>query len=107
MFKVILETASNGLIKKTIDSNHGGGDEEWTTTEVYEELPNDKLNYVVNFFFDLCGDLGINLGNKFSNEVITIQKEWGSSYRPSDEAIKIRIKKIEAELQLLKKWKKL
>ena len=54
-------------------------------------------------FFDVCEDLGINLGNKFDSEVITIKKEWGSHYEPTEEDIKSKIKELEAQLQLLKK----
>ena len=106
MVKIILEPAKNGLIKRTIDDNHGGSKEQWTSTDVYEESDDDKLEYVMKFFFDICEDLGVDLGSKFDKEIITIRKEWGSHYEPSDETLDLKIKELEAELQLLKEWKK-
>lgn len=103
MVKIILEPAKNGLIKRVIDDNHGGSKEQWTSTDVYEGSDDNAYGYVMKFFFDVCEDLGINLGNKFDSEVITIRKEWGSHYEPTEEDLKSKIKELEAELQLLKK----
>lgn len=102
MVKIILESAKNGVIKRIIDDNHGGSKEHWTTTDVYEQPDNDKLEYVMKFFFDLCEDLGIDLGSKFDKEVITIRKEWGTHFEPTTEDLKLKIKELEAQLQLLK-----
>lgn len=106
MIKIILEPAENGLIKKIIDTNHGGSKEHWTTIGVYEKSNTDKLKYVMTFFFDLCEDLGIDLGSKFDNEVITIRKEWGSHYEPSNKELDQKIKELEVQLQLLKECQK-
>jgi hypothetical protein len=106
MVKITLEPAKNGLIKRTFDDNHGGSKEQWTSTDVYEESEIDKLSYVMKFFFDLCEDLGVNVGSKFDSEVITIKKEWGSHYEPTDEILDKKIKELEAQLQLLKECRK-
>lgn len=103
MVKIILEPAKNGIIKRVIDDNHGGAKEQWSSTDVYEATEGDTFNYVMKFFFDICEDLGVNLGNKFDSQVITIRKEWGSHYEPNENDIKLKIKELEAELQLLKK----
>lgn len=102
MVKITLEPANNGIIKRLIDNNHGGSNEQWTSIEVYEESSENQLEYIMKFFFDLCEDLGINLGNKFSKEVITIRKEWGSHFEPTKNEIKIKIKELEDQLQSLK-----
>ena len=60
MVRIILEPAKNGIIKKTVDDNHGGSKEQWMSTDVYEENENNRIGYIMNFFFDLCEDLGIN-----------------------------------------------
>ena len=54
MIKIILEPARNGVIKKVIDDNYGGGKEHFTSTDVYESNENDKnqYSYVKRFFFD-------------------------------------------------------
>jgi hypothetical protein len=33
MIKIVLEPARNGVIKKVIDDNHGGGREHFTSTK--------------------------------------------------------------------------
>ncbi len=106
MVKIILEPAKNGLIKRTIDNNHGGSNEQWTSIDVYEESETNKLNYVMKFFFDVCEDLGINLGSKFDNETITIRKEWGSHYVPTNKILDEKIKEVETQLRLLKECRK-
>jgi hypothetical protein len=103
MAKIILESARNGIIKKVIDNNHGGSGESWTSIDVYEETEQNNSTYIMKFFFDLCEDLGLNLGNNFEKDVITIKKEWGSHYVPTDDDIRLKIKNLEAELQLLRK----
>ena len=45
MIKIVLEPARNGVIKKVIDDNHGGGREHFTSTNVYEEGAEDKNEY--------------------------------------------------------------
>ena len=102
MVKIILEPAKNGVIKRTIDNNHGGANEQWTSVDIYESSEENKLGYVMKFFFDLCEDLGINLGSKFDKQVITIKKEWGSHYEATNEELNLRIKELEVQLQLLK-----
>ena len=46
MIKIVLEPARNGVIKKVIDDNHGGGKEHFTSTDVYESNENDKNQYI-------------------------------------------------------------
>jgi len=106
MVKIALEPAKNGIIKRTVDDNHGGAREQWTSTDVYEESEKDKLGYVMKFFFDLCEDLGVNLGSKFDKDVITIRKEWGTHYEPGSKELESKIKELEAQLQLLKECRK-
>jgi hypothetical protein len=103
MAKIILEPANNGVIKKVEDTNHGGANNQWSSIDVYQSDNSKKLIFVINLFYDLCDDLGINLGNKFEDKVITIREEWGSHYKPSSSDVKKRIGELEAEIELLKK----
>lgn len=105
MVKITLEPARNGIIKRTFDDNHGGSTEEWLSSDVYEQIENNKLEHIITFFNDLCDDLGLDLGNSFDKEVISIKKEWGSNYKPNDIEINEKIKELEDYLQLLKTWK--
>ena len=108
MVKIVLEPARNGVIKKVINDNHGGGKEQWTSTDVFEatdDSPN-KYEYIMRFFFDLCDDLGLEVGNKFDQKVIKMNIEWGSHYEPTAKDVENKIKELQAEIDLLKEWKK-
>lgn len=105
MVKITLETARNGIIKRTVDYNHGGSSEEWNSVDVYESNEMSELDYIKRFFFDLCEDLSINLGNEFSKEVITINTDWGINYKPTPKDIQQKIKELEEQIQVFKTWK--
>ena len=78
MINIILEPARNGVIKKVVDDNHGGGREHFTSTDVYEthEIDKSKYSYIKRFFFDLCDDLGLEVGSKFDKDVLDINAQW-------------------------------
>jgi len=107
MIKIVLEPARNGVIKKVIDDNHGGGREHFTSTDVYESLEGDKnkRSYIKRFFFDLCDDLGLDVGNKFDPEVLDIKADWRTHYEPSHKDIYQKIKRLKSELEELEEWK--
>jgi hypothetical protein len=108
MIKIILEPARNGVIKKIVDDNHGGGREHFTSTDVYEEADsmNSQRGYIKKFFFDLCDDLGLDLGSKFDKDVLDINTQWGSHYEPDAKDIEFKIKRLKNELKELEEWKK-
>ncbi len=108
MVKIVLESARNGVIKKVIDDNYGGGKEHFTSTDVYEsneERKSSDNTYIKRFFFDLCDDLGLELGSKFDKDVLDINTDWGSHYEPTTKDIESKIKKLKAELTELEEWK--
>ena len=108
MVKIVLESARNGVIKKVIDYNYGGGKEHFTSTDVYEANEEHKLNkntYIKRFFFDLCDDLGLELGSKFDKDVLDINTGWGSHYEPTVKDIETKIKRLKSELKELEEWK--
>jgi hypothetical protein len=106
MIKIVLEPARNGVIKKVIDDNHGGGREHFTSTDVYEEEGDkNQYTYVKRFFFDLCDDLGLEIGSKFDKNVLDINAQWGSHYEPTAKDIEFKIKKLKSELKELEEWK--
>ena len=107
MIKIVLEPARNGVIKKVIDDNHGGGREHFTSTDVYEVTDDDKnkLGYIKRFFFDLCDDLGLDAGNKFDSAVLDIKTNWGTHYEPTAKDIEFKIKRLKSELKVLEEWK--
>jgi len=107
MIKIVLEPARNGVIKKVIDDNHGGGREHFTSTDVYESSENDKnqYSYVKRFFFDLCDDLGLEVGSKFDKTVLDINTQWGTHYEPTVKDIEFKIKRLKSEIKELEEWK--
>ena len=107
MIKIVLEPARNGVIKRVIDDNHGGGKEQWTSTDVFEsdEDSSNKFEYIMRFFFELCEDLGLECGNKFENEVLRIKTEWGTHYEPKKTEVESKIRELQAEIDLLTEWK--
>ena len=107
MIKIILEPARNGVIKKVIDDNHGGGREHFTSTDVYEANENDKnqYSYIKRFFFDLCDDLGLEVGSKFDKTVLDINTQWGTHFEPTEKDIEFKIKRLKSELKKLEEWK--
>jgi len=107
MIKIVLEPARNGVIKKVIDDNHGGGREHFTSTDVYESSENDKnqYSYIKRFFFDLCDDLGLEVGSKFDKTVLDINTQWGTHYEPTVKDIEFKIKRLKSEIKELEEWK--
>ena len=108
MIKITLEPARNGVIKRVTDDNYGGAKQAVSTTDVYEQLDDegDQFSYIMRFFYELCEDLGLSLGNKFERETLNFSKEWGSHYEPTEAEIDSRIKELRAELDILRAWKK-
>jgi len=108
MIKIVLEPARNGVIKKVIDDNHGGGREHFTSTDVYEVNENDKnqFSYIKRFFFDLCDDIGLEPGSKFDKNVLDINTRWGTHFEPTVKDIEFKIKSLKNELKELEEWKK-
>jgi hypothetical protein len=106
MIIVNLEPAANGVVKRVINQNAGGGKETVASVNVFELNKNDNYRGVVSFLFELCEDLSIETGNKFNKSVLNMSTEWGSHYEPSKKEIESRINELEAELELLKTWEK-
>lgn len=106
MAKIILHPARNGVIKKVVEDNYSGSNESFSTIDVYEETANKKVDHIKRFFYDICEDLGLHVGNKFDKKVLKIQTDWGSHYEPTEKEINSRIAELEAELNLLKEWRK-
>lgn len=108
MIRITLEPARNGVIKRVIDDNYGGAKQAVSTTDVYEQSSDDgdQFSYIMRFFYDLCEDLGLSLGNKFECETLNFNKEWGSHYEPTEAEVDRKMKELKAELDILREWKK-
>jgi hypothetical protein len=106
MINIVLEPATNGVIKRVVNQNAGGGRETTASVNVYELNNQPSFNNTVQFLFEICEDLGIQTGNKFNKENLCMRPEWGSHYEPSQKEVDKKISELEAELELLKQWKK-
>ena len=106
MIIVNLEPASNGVVKRVINQNAGGGSETVANVNVFELNQNDGFKSAKSFLYELCEDLGIETGNKFDKSVLTMVTEWGSHYEPNAKEVSNRISELQAEIELLKTWKK-
>jgi hypothetical protein len=106
MINVILEPAANGVIKRVVNQNAGGGRETTATINVYEINNKESFTNTIQFLFEICEDLAVQTGNKFGKENLTMRSEWGSHYEPTQKEIDKKIGELEAELELLRQWKK-
>jgi hypothetical protein len=105
MINIILEPAANGVIKRVVNQNAGGGRETTASVNVYELNNKKTFTNTVQFLFEICEDLGVQTGNKFNKNNLTMKTEWGSHYEPNKEEVDKKIAELEAELELLKQWK--
>tara|TARA_R110000851_G_scaffold271359_1_gene423975 strand:- start:13 stop:327 length:315 start_codon:yes stop_codon:yes gene_type:complete len=102
MQHVKLQLADNGVIKNVLDSNINGGGESYESTTVYEF---DTISNKIKFIEELCIDLGLEFGNSKSNAQIQIRSGWGDSYNPTKKEIDFKIKKMDAQLSILRNIK--
>lgn len=103
MTKVIIENASNGVIKTIIDENANGAGDGYEERKVYDfENDGEKgFENTITFLNELVQDLGIFLGNEFSKDVVESGIRWGNSYRPSEKEIKDKIREYKNRLEEL------
>jgi hypothetical protein len=98
MQKITLQIADNGVIKTIEDDNINGAGESFESTVVYEFSTNQNK---ISFIYDLCIDMGLELGNSRSSSQIQIKEGWGEHYEPTDTEIKNKIKELTSELERL------
>jgi hypothetical protein len=106
MVKVVLEVASNGVIKTVVDDNINGAGDKYEKKVVYEFNNDLEFRSRINFLYELCEELDIETGNKFDKTNLIMSTDWGRSYMPTDEELESKMKKLNAELKYLKTLKK-
>ena len=87
MINIILEPAANGVIKRVVNQNAGGGRETTASVNVYELNNKTSFNSTIEFLFEICEDLGVQTGNKFNNSNLIMKTGWGSHYEPKKEEV--------------------
>jgi hypothetical protein len=107
MVKVIIELASNGVIKTVTDDNINGAGDKLETKTVYEFDEDERIfKKRIQFLDELCEELDIDTGNKFSKYNLKMIVDWGRSYEPTLEEVEEKIKRLTTELKELKSLKK-
>jgi hypothetical protein len=104
MVKVVLENASNGVIKRVKDDNHNGSGMYFTLTKLYEIDRDSEYASLQSFQLlgDIINDLDLDLGNEQHAEVLNINSRWGEKYMPTPAQIKAKIKELRSEIDQLK-----
>ena len=106
MITIKLEIASNGVIKTVSDNNYNGAGSKHELRTVYETDNDPEFSNKIRFLYDICDDLGIDLGNKFAQKVLDFEIGWGHKYEPDLEETNALIKAISNELKNLKAYQK-
>lgn len=110
MITIELNNATNGIIKKVIDTQYNGVDQKAEITTLYELDEEERLPYflrLINLLEDISNDLGIHLGNDHDSIRLNFMLDWGDKYTPTVEEINERIKDLKEELRELREFKKL
>jgi len=104
MISIKLELAENGVVKTIEDDNINGAFAPFQSKKVYE-LDEDSVEDYINtirFIVELIDDLGLDIGNSFSNQMLTFDIDWGDKYNPTLEELKEKQKILKDELASLK-----
>jgi hypothetical protein len=109
MITIQLSNASNGVIKKVIDTQYNGVDQSIEIVTLYELNEEDKLEYFIklmNMLKDISKDLGIHLGSDYDGVQMHFDLDWGDKYNPTIEEVDDKIKDLRNEIKDLKEYKK-
>ena len=106
MVKVLLEIASNGVIKTVLDDNINGAGDKYERKTVYDFEKDSNYENRIQFIYELCEELGIETGNKYEKINLVMKTDWGKSYMPLEDEVDNKINKLSAELKYLKSLKK-
>jgi hypothetical protein len=108
MIKIELSNASNGIIKKVIDTQFNSVDQTVELIKVYEisETEPESLFDTIDILSSIGEDLGLAFGSDHGPIQIKLDLDWGEEYIPSIEEIDLRIKSLQSEVKALKETKK-
>lgn len=107
MIKIELSSASNGVIKKVLDTNSKEDSSSFKVYEIDSDPNLDSFLGIMELYTDISADLGLDLGSDFDPYQLNFDIDWGEKYIPSEEEIEQKIKSLNAELKKLREWKKL
>jgi hypothetical protein len=107
MYKITIEIARNGIVKTINDDNYNSAGESYEQTTVYdlEDDRNDTTEpyrNTSNFLYELCEDLGIDLGGKRDRHTLRINKEFGDDYQLEESELKIKLREYQNEVKVMR-----
>jgi hypothetical protein len=108
MIKIELTSASNGVIKRVVDTNSENQDSD--SLKVYEidsDYREDSYLGIVELLTDISADLDLDMGSDYDDLQIKFDFDWGDKFIPSEEEIEKKIKSLNTEIRRLKEIKKL
>ena len=108
MIKIELSNASNGIIKKVIDTQFNSVDQAIELVKVYEisETEPESLLDTIDILYEIGEDLGLAFGSDHGPIQVQMELNWGEEYNPSIEEIDLKIKDLQSEVKALKEIKK-
>jgi len=106
MIKIELRNASNGVIKKVIDSSAQESSDYIKVYEIDSESKPDSFINIIDLLQDISDDLGLDLGTDFESLQVGFDIAWGEKYNPSIEEVDQKIKTLTAQIKQLKEYKK-
>ena len=109
MIKIELTNASNGIIKKVIDTQFNGVDQTVEIVTLYEFDEDDPfMQYakISQFLLDITKDLAIETGSDHSPIRLKFELGWGDKYNPSLVEVNEHIKSLRDEIKSWKEYKK-
>lgn len=101
MVTIILESADNGIIKTIKDDNINGAGSTFESKLVYDFNTDNLHSRKIQFFYELAEDLGLEVGNIHKSNNLVMSVDWGNSYKPSAEDIKLKMESLKLRLKQL------
>jgi hypothetical protein len=109
MIKIELSNASNGIIKRVIDTQFNGADQSAeivTLYEIDEEDPYLQYEKIAQLLSQLTKDLALDTGSDHSPVKLKFELGWGDRYNPSLEEVNEHLKGLRDEIRAWKEYKK-
>jgi hypothetical protein len=107
MIKIELTNASNGVLKRIIDtSSSQENSSDITLYEIDEEDILESYLSIITLLTEVSADLGLEMGSDFDSIQLKFDFNWGDKYVPSIEEIDQKIKSLNLSIKQLKELKR-
>jgi hypothetical protein len=104
MLEIVLELADNGIVKTISDDNINGASAPFQSIKVYdlENDPENSFYKTITFLSELIDDLGLDVGNSYAKEMLTLDIDWGDKYEPTIDELKQKLKDLKEQSTFIK-----